>query len=640
MVLQRFTSLTRTFKCLVEDMNGVRSTVRRDLTETWDADGEPTTLLKCTMTDEELWKQFRRKWKIPRTVDFSLLEFLLGAHGPVEVDQPLGLPSLPEQTARIMQIAQGQPKFQKLRILDLPPELIYHIFDLASLRQARLLASTCKALHSIGASPSLYRKRSLILPFLDYEQRVQLAKEEPTEEALGRITRETSDELISLTHFLASRPQITHLIQNLEVSDRWATGWHIRPFRRYVSQNALYDPIHASISSFLPCCQGLTDLTIYWFTITADWLIAISQLPNLRTIHFKHSCIEDWSVEDQILNSAIPRSPQVLNLNWYKEGSRPKRYRVPRELTGHGLWYTLLLFPNLQTFNQEADAPEKPNAGVTVGFPFSDIQDNSDMFCQGLRRLCFGLIPGNIPELTVWINTTRLRTSAPCTLTHLKVCTYHPFPEDEAIPLLNSLASAPLEVLALDGVKQCSLSLVERITQLFPDLLGLTLIQRDTQLPRWDRTRHSVWPYQSGQYAILFQRFRKLKYFGWNFRAPEYRYSPLCLLAFEAAAGGAGEMDCAVDCTDVSQGVVGDDDEFNGEEPIIARPFACHCLTLEVMMMERSVVVYEILRGTNGSVGARLGDRLKPDLGTLVDWNPGRHGWGGWPPVEESRSDT
>ncbi|KAK1235205.1 hypothetical protein PQX77_001578, partial [Marasmius sp. AFHP31] len=317
--LPRFTDLTRIFKRLVEDMNDVRNTVRRDLTETWDADGEPTTLLKCTMTDEELWKQFRLRWKIPRTVDFSLLEVLL------------------EQTAKTMQIAQGQPKFQRLRTLDLPPELIHLIFDLASLQQARLLASTCKALHNIGTSPSLYRKRSLILPFLDYEQREQLAKEEPTEEALGRITRETSDELISLIHFLASRPQITHLIRNLEVSDRWITGWHIRSFRRYVSENALYDPIHASISSFLPCCRGLTDLTIYWFTITADWLIAISQLPNLRTIYLRHTCIEEWSVEDQILSGAIPRSPHVLNLNWYKEGSRLKRHRAPRELTGHGL---------------------------------------------------------------------------------------------------------------------------------------------------------------------------------------------------------------------------------------------------------------------------------------------------------------
>ncbi|KAJ8087416.1 hypothetical protein PM082_006246 [Marasmius tenuissimus] len=617
--LPRFTDLTSRFKRMVEDTNDIRKTVRRDMTEIQDADGKPITLVKCTI-DEELWKQFRMKWKIPRAVNFGLLEALI------------------EQTARIMQAAQGQPRFQKLHFLDLPPELIYHIFNLASIRQARLLASTCKALQNIGTSPSLYRKRTLMLRFLDFDERVQLAEEEPAPEVLDRITKETSKELISLTHFLALRPQITHLIRTLEVIDRWATGWEIRPFRCYVSENALYDRIYASIGTFLPCCRGLTDLSIHWFTITADWLVAISHLPNLRTIRLKHTCIEEWSVEDQILNSAIPRSPQVLDLSWYNETSRFKRHHVPRELaSGHGLWYILLLFPNLRTFNQEVETPEKPDASITVGFPSLDIQDNSDMFCQGLRRLCLGLIPGNVPELTVWINSSCLRTSASCTLTHLKLCTYLPFPEDVAIPLLNSLASAPLEVLVLDGIKQCSLSLVERITQLFPDLLGLTLIQRDSRFPRWGRTRWSVWPHSSGEYAALFHRFRKLKYFGWNFCAPEYGYSPACLLVFEIAVQGvAGRV--PVDGVNVPRGIVDNDDEFPGEKAIIARPFACHCLTLEVMVSgRRSFEMYGISRGSKGEVVSTRMDRFNvARLGSLLDWNPGRDGWRDWQPVDET----
>ena len=164
-------------------------------------------------------------------------------------------------------------------------------------------------------------------------------------------------------------------------------------------------------------------------------------------------------------------------------------------IAGAGLGRTLVPpHPFSKSPNQSVAVSDRPTN--TIGTPSQVIRDNSEIFCQGLHRLHLDLLLDGVPELTVWLNTSRIRAAAPCV--------YCPVQENRAL-LLDSLDSAPLEVLVLDGVKRCSLLLVERIIQRFPDLLGLTLFQRDSKVARFGRTRLSVWSRQSGEYALLFR---------------------------------------------------------------------------------------------------------------------------------------
>ncbi|KAJ8087570.1 hypothetical protein PM082_006401 [Marasmius tenuissimus] len=607
---KRFVELMTTFRRLSEDFNDVRKIVRRDECENQGSDGGSVEPMECIMIDEAIWKKFRLKWKIPRAVGFSSLEYHI------------------DELARVM--AKGWPKIQKLSIMDLPPELIHYVFEVASLKQARLLASTCKRMQHIGTSPHIYRTRSLTLHFVDWEHQVQMFREEPEVAVIDKIATDTSEELISLTDFLASRPKITHLVRNLRMTDGWRKDtWGVPSFRRYVRERRFYDPIRISLNSFLASCSGLSDLTITSFAITADWLVTLSQLANLRTIRFMFSRIEDSSVEDGILDGKTPLSPHVLNVVWH-ETELPNMPAVlresTRESTGGGLWYMFLLFPHLRNLFRKTDADSQLSDACLPSF---EIRQRCNIFCKYLCRVCFGLAPEEVITLTEWITLSRLRTSAPCPLTHLKLHMHHPLLDHLAISLLESLSSAPLQVLVLADIKNGSLTLVDRIVQLFPDLVGLTLTRQDNQSQKHRRTKQTIWPHQSGEYASRFQGFRKLRYFEWNFDSDvsNCSYGPITILVHEYIAL-AETLGWEVDGDELYQDLIGEEDADGECDAVIATMFGGYCPTLEVMVSHRyPMETYTIVRGLHyeGEVFAAY----NREYVSRKDWNPdsSKKGW-------------
>ncbi|KAL0567373.1 hypothetical protein V5O48_014621 [Marasmius crinis-equi] len=526
--LQRFNELLVVYNQLKNDFDAIRSTVRVEEYQDTDSNGKLGTFARYVMTDEDSWKRCRLKWKLPRVVDFRWLEFHFD---DLEID---------------IQKAQGEPKIQQLTIMDLPVELLDRIFHFADERQAGFLASTCKTLKNIGR-PYLHHTRTLTLRFADsYKQVEEMKLTGPTKEALDELARERSRELISLADHLASRPAIADATRELTVTNNWKIGsFQIPSFQPYWSDKNIFDP----------CAY-----------------------------------IDDAAVEDDILEGRTPSCPQVLNVH-LNEAPMLNEEQPPREASGEGLCFALLLFPNLITLSHHAIR----DPGATW-LPSPEIQDRSDHFCDGLRRLSFNLFLSAVPMLTGWIGSCRLRTLAPCTLTHLKLRTSHSLPDNRAIALLESLQSAPLEVLVLDGIREGSLTLLERIAQLFPDLLGLTLILRRSSGTSL-RTKARPWPYASWEYASRLRGFRELEYFTWNFRSPGEGVTPFALLGFEAAAEGASwEWPSDVD------------DEFDPEDhSSIAILFACHCPTLEIFVLEtedgpdRSTFV----RGDDGGINAK-----------------------------------
>ncbi|KAK1226681.1 hypothetical protein PQX77_010325 [Marasmius sp. AFHP31] len=155
------------------------------------------------------------------------------------------------------------------------------------------------------------------------------------------------------------------------------------------------------------------------------------------------------------------------------------------------------------------------------------------MFSEGLRRLSIDVVWVFVDGVSRWINDAALRNTKPCTLTHLKLRTDRPILDATIIRLLEAVQQA------IEGLKEGSLGLFERIATQFPDLVGLTLIRRENRLQR--HTKFATWPHRSGEYASRFQGFRKLTYFGWNYRISFDESTPCGLVGFEASALEANE---------------------------------------------------------------------------------------------------
>ncbi|KAL0572501.1 hypothetical protein V5O48_009466 [Marasmius crinis-equi] len=587
-MFMRFIELVKTFAALMEDFAVLSKTVRAEEYEDEDWDKKVKTFVRYEMQDEEPWRNFRLRWKTPRLFSYA--------------------GSVPESTSQVLKDADGKPKLQKLCLMDLPPELIDYIFSFASLEHARILASTCRTMKSIGV-PHLYHTRKVKLSFPDWEVIKQKFPQMPPEEEdeVEGLFIQHSEELSRQVEFLVSRPDLTGALQNLSIGDDWRMGTvlntDLHPLQR---ASASYLPVNNALRTLLTSCSSLTYLSICHWAITSDWLRTLSQLPKLHSIHLHSSRIEAETVENDILHGHLPRSPQVLNLSWYEPGPEEDE-ELTRESAGYGLWYILVLFPSLITFSHLKHHP-------CGSLPCLLIRERATQSCSSLRRVQLCLASSLVLALTEWFRRAQLRTHAPCTLTHFKLRTNYPLLDDVVIHLLESIQSAPLEVLVIECIKEGSLTLVERIAQLFPDLLGLMLIRRDHEL-QWE-IKAMPWPHQSSEYAFRLQGFRKLKYFGWNFRMQFHDHTPSVLLQFETSA-----------LTPESEGLWPYDksDEFFDDASSIALPFGCYCPTLETVGVEDGLCRHhEISRMPDGQVkatgvGGRFGGKREVDSRA---WNP------------------
>ncbi|KAL0059598.1 hypothetical protein AAF712_013649 [Marasmius tenuissimus] len=606
----RYNELNTMYEQLTEDLNVVNKTVNVEECEGRDWRGRLRTFLRYTMTDEALWRDCRMKWKLPRMADFRCLE----EHIVVQL-------SIEARVEKAKKEASGSPKLQKLCITDLPPEVLSNIFSLANLRQARLLASTCMLMKEVGG-PYFYHTRSVKLHFPRYGQlREMFGEKEIEQDDLRQIAKQESMKLIRSVGFLISRPDLTDAIQDLSISDGWnLDAFDIPGFSHIMHDATIYGPINGSFNTLLATCHNLTSLCIHYCAITSSWLRTISLLTTLRTVVLHGARIQDESVEHDILHDRIPRSSQVLNLRW-KDSRYNEEEITLREAQGRGVWFMLLLFPNLLTFNHVIDE--------VACLPVHNVMEKGFHCFQGLRRLNLNIFQDQFPMLIAWFMTIQVRTLNPCTLTHLKLRTDLPISEGQINILLESISTALLEVLVLEGIEQGSLTLIDRIAETFPDLIGLTLVRRENGRQR--KTQLATWPHQSWEYAARFTGFRRLKYFGWNFYVPVWDCTPAVLLLHEAAV--VSESDAADLVQEHLQS--GESDYFQ-DTSSLALPFAAHCATLEIMGLEERICRYfAISHGLNGKVEVNGGYHLRGELEVdSREWNPQAFFGQGWKPIE------
>ncbi|KAF5372977.1 hypothetical protein D9758_001460 [Tetrapyrgos nigripes] len=584
---ERLQSLLSLYANLTSDMDRIRETIQVVHSGEEDWRGWMQPWIYNEMLDQELWKEFRLKWKIPRMVSFTLLEQLQG------------------KLLKTMQSVENQPKYQQLCLAHLPPEIIDHIFFEAALNQARLLAATSKWFYVIGV-PYIFHTRKMQFDCGQESAIFDLGDLPESERTpiLTKLAAQKRQQLLDDIHFLLSRHDLTQALRNLTISNHWKqTRLRIRVLRDFQpSLDALfYAPMYQAISDLLNVCTSLAKLTISHFSVSVDWLCIVSLLSSLHSLHFHSSTITDSRIEEAILNGSVPLSPHIINVDIMECSRMYDTQETSLEWDGGGLWFTVLLFPNLVTFNYIT-------AGIVSGAlaPMDAIRSSSEIPHTALRRLFLGdIMCSQVPNFTSWFEM-HCNTATPCTLTHLRLRTNCPLEDNLAIPLLQSIRSAPLQVLVLDGIKSGSLTLIRHITEFFPDLLGLTLILRQNNNNRDTR-----------------------KYFAWNYHVRSHDPTPTVLFVFEQVA-------CGKDIEDPTLGVLHYKPEypeyFNDWEKI-GLPFAAYCPTLEVLSMGhlmRNTCL--ISREPNGGIVVTPSRNLTE----YRDWNPTDDS-SGWKAVEPGK---
>ncbi|KAF8993303.1 hypothetical protein BDQ17DRAFT_1431802 [Cyathus striatus] len=174
---------------------------------------------------------------------------------------------------------------------------------------------------------------------------------------------------------------------------------------------------------------------------------------------------------------------------------------------------------------------------MRIGEDFEELSAPSDLVMQHgrmfstLQRLAIGpqVNDTDVLGLTQWIALNA--SQSPLMLTHFKLSARISLDDVFLFQLLNALASAPLQVLVLDGINEGSFELIDVIATSCPQLLGLTLNRRENILQR--KCNFATWPHSSWEYAPHFSGFQRLEHFTWNFRVNKREITPASLLYFE-----------------------------------------------------------------------------------------------------------
>ncbi|KAE9401333.1 hypothetical protein BT96DRAFT_918914 [Gymnopus androsaceus JB14] len=460
--------------------------------------------------EHDAWTEFRVKWKIPRIFSFNHLT----EHADYIIDLGFG---------------RKEWKVQKLCLLDLPNELLDHISYLASLDQYRpgaiFLSATCKRMYYLGR-PHLFESLSLNLQ-LPHDRRFKTlldAGTDPTKDydaIYSDISRLALENFFDKSAFIRSRPDLAKRTKKLSFRN-W---WRIEMCKHYLQyiDRAAFTHISSAFTETLHAVNNLQILHVSQLDLTPDFAISLSQLPLLREVSLDE-CVQTEDLTRVLMSDQWARCNQVhfLELNAHSIDEFEHSYMLS--------WIILLLFPNLSTFNCMNPSHE---CLVHPSLPDFFLAPASLEMLTNLRYLFLSHFH-DISTLAdmIRVNVTTFGADYRLPLTHLKIHSCWAQPDSVIIDLLEVLhaASAPLEVLVLDGLQDAELGLFEHIAEYFPDLLELTLIRR--QNSRQHEAKQCSWLHPSWEYAPIFSRFNRLRHFGWNFCFMAH-HLPTMMLVFE-----------------------------------------------------------------------------------------------------------
>ena len=210
-------------------------------------------------------------------------------------------------------------------------------------------------------------------------------------------------------------------------------------------------------------------------------------------------------------------------------------------------------------------------SGEAVILPHPSLFDFSNPFRSlervSIKHLCAGYFEYLLATLQSAASTGTLR------LTHFKLSLYDEgsMLEEWILGLIDALAGAPLQSLALGSVRFTGVRVLNRIAETFPDLCALTL-----NYYVHFRTKELAWPNSTLEYAKSLRGFNRLEYFAWNLhrRAVAYDTAP------EVLSG----------MTPIAEGIA---DEPENNARTVSKVCATHCPTL------KSIVFLDVARGVD-----------------------------------------
>jgi hypothetical protein len=312
--------------------------------------------------------------------------------------------------------------------------------------------------------------------------------------------------------FLLSRPDITHCIEALSILVEWNDSFFEQAgfplFDDFSSAwREFFGPIVQSTRDIIRQTPNTQQLYISGVVVSDIIKADIISLKKLHSLKLNNCFVHGIMSQNELPSSVVNLVVRIVD----------DRHQDP--------WIFLPSLPNLRTLSLSLG-----NELTDPGLPHPTIIRLRNPLVTLERLAIDGLRSDDWVDLIRMVAEASASTRNKLRLTHFKLALRDGMPTPLLDALLSGLEEAPLQVLVLKGIRNGSPELIERIAQLFPDLLSLTLYYYDSD--RQHRSRGTVWPFPTWEYAQRLGRFNRLKHFGWNF-AVDLVYLPAVMPYFE-----------------------------------------------------------------------------------------------------------
>ncbi|KAG7440071.1 uncharacterized protein BT62DRAFT_1081154 [Guyanagaster necrorhizus] len=169
-------------------------------------EGQGRSYVYYEIQNEEMWENFRERWLVPSSYVYEDVK------------------EWTDSVVRQITDSKGEPKIQKLFLLDLPDELLDLVFQQGGSGVVRLLSRTCRHMRALGA-PYTYRFRSIRLCVPSTNEIALILGRSVTEQKKNRLFwcyQQSLDKAHQDIAFLVARPDITKQIEILNIRNSWA----------------------------------------------------------------------------------------------------------------------------------------------------------------------------------------------------------------------------------------------------------------------------------------------------------------------------------------------------------------------------------------------------------------------------------
>ncbi|KAL1735109.1 hypothetical protein EV714DRAFT_268386 [Schizophyllum commune] len=500
-----------------------------------------------------LWEDLAPKWGLRSMMGFGRFSSLLESY------MNLLCPRYP------------YPKFQQLKLLDLPAELLNRIMCLSDLEDLQKWSVVCKLLREL-ALVYVYKDYDYDLKayMLDHDFIETIPKDENYQdrfdEYLQSFALEQRDELAGRMRRVLQRRDILSSIRRLGFNESWSMS-NLLPsigftYAEYVA------PVMPLLAGHI-CSSSLSKLHFMALYLYRSVWEAMAGSRSLHTATlYTAKAAEDEGAQWQVPSLA----PSLINLE----------LRMIHEVDENHLWDLVCLCPSLLYLNLSG----LPQFGSPLpGHVFAPYPGNVTTY---LRRLSLENIwAGTLDDLIAAIYAAPM-----VPLTHLSISTTQShIKRDLAFRLIRSFARVPdLRLLAISNLQYARPDLFALLAECAPAVETLALQHYPSIWHR--KSGSSLWPCPTYEYAPALAAFPRLKYLALNMKIVDCTYTPFFLPRAEISFDDVEAAEKEAARLWFSEGANPDDHpeyvDFCLGEPVgtVARLFATHSRTLRMVVLD------------------------------------------------------